>query len=208
MNASRYFMNAAIAFLVVVAMFVCFQEAQAGPCKVVSTHHNTTAVVAVPSYGVNHSLGNGYYNQFVPVVQQVQVVPDFFYSSAGYARDEALLEALKIIKESRSNPPASKVESKRSDDGFGGLLDDLPEIGGKASLSTTRGSSELASLVETKCVRCHNGSKGHLNLSNLNGLSPKVKVEVYEAVADGSMPPSGALSKDQKRVFREWAIEK
>lgn len=210
MNA-RYFFNASVAILVVVSFFVCYQTANAGPCQVVTTQK----VVAAPAYSVNgsfaignsHVVSSGYYNQFVPIVQSVQVVPDFFYSSAHYARDEALLEALKIIKESRGSN-ASKVEQKRSvvDDGFGGALDGIPEIGGKVSLGGS--SSELQGLVESKCIRCHNGSKGHLDLTNLNGLSPNVKISVYEAVADGSMPPNGSLSKDQKRVFREWAIAK
>ena len=83
MNFSRFYMNTAIAFLAVVVFFVSSNDLNAGSCKVVTSNHS---VVAVPSYGVSgsHVLTGSHYNQFVPVVQQVQVVPDFFYSSAGY----------------------------------------------------------------------------------------------------------------------------
>lgn len=189
-------------------MFIGGQPVKAGPCsavvsKPVSNGHVVSTTVVPTTYNYGHSYGNSYgghnaYNGYFPVVQQLQTIPDFFYSSRDFDRDAALLEAVKALREQLNTRSTSvQLPAKAA-----AVIDELPSLSVGASGNRTAPSGDvLKDAVNAHCIRCHNGTKGHLDLTDLTKLSAKQKAQFVIQVETDKMPPGRGLGVDEKKVF-------
>lgn len=192
-------------------------EVQAGPICQTRTSYNTNTY----SYG-HQNYGTNYYNptnyDYVPVVKKVAVVDQFFYSSRDYLRDEAILEAIKALREAKSSvlnqnmggtpvKPDAPAVSPEVDSFLRGLP--LPDDGSTGSTKVGSGSNPMQELVRANCLNCHNSGKklGHMDLSDLSKLSFDDTIAVHTAVVGGTMPPKGKLPDVQVAVVKRWFRE-
>lgn len=191
-------------FTIFLLLFCPLLELQAGPiCHTgTSTHRATNTGYSSNYYSANHY-------EYVPVVQKVATVPDFFYSSRDYLRDEAILEAIKALREAKAgvvqnqnNTGTASAVSPEVDTFLRGLPlpDDAPTAG-----RGHRGTA-MEQLVDNSCLSCHNSGKkmGQLDLSNLAKLSFDDMLKVQTAVVSGTMPPKGRLPAAQVKVTNDW----
>lgn len=180
--------------LATLALLVGVLVATGPPCRVVTRSY-------APVYEPVH-------HDAAVIVQKVAVA-DFFYSNRDFYRDEAdakrseaLLEAIKALREAKGiqlSSPGSAAPGGSGDDPFG-----IPPLAGFSS--SVSAGSEISQIVASKCIKCHSGTgKSHFLLTDLDRLSRSQRMSVYEEVASGSMPPTGRLPKDQVRAFGEWA---
>ncbi len=173
-----------------VAAVLLAVPAQAGPCGAVVSYKST-------SYSASYQ---HHYQDYVPVVQAVQAVPDFYYSSRDFARDDALLEAVKALREQLQARGAS-VEPSAAD-----ALDELPALNGSVSpVASGPRAGSIEALVKAECLRCHDGSgKSAFSLTNVSALSPVQVAKVHVQVQLGKMPPQRPLDEAKKKVFEDF----
>lgn len=161
------------------------------------------AVVARTSYSVP-SYSQTYhhnYQQFVPVVQAVATVPDFFYSARDFSRDEALLEMARAMREQLNAKSAAPAKASSALKTVSTLEEIFPDLDGPATPHATG----IDGLMRQECLRCHDGkNSARMDLRDIKKLSPRQLAQVQIKVQLGQMPPMGPLTESQKKTVDDF----
>jgi len=197
---------ASFVLLVAFALLVVSQSEGSDPCRNrqvavqrVQVGQAYSAAVATNTYQQAY-----YQNVYVPQVVEVAVAPLYYFSARDYIRDQALLEAVRALRESAGGG-SSGTPSNASRPA------PMPQPDSQVETKTriqTPVDDKLAAIVKDACAKCHGGAnvKGGFSTENLGSMSAGKRWHMYALVNSGEMPEgANALPDDDVKVFYEFA---
>lgn len=142
-----------------------------------------------------------------PIIQQVEVQRDYYYSIDNSYRDKIFLDA--IVGRLATVRDAEEIRRFRAKESYEAPSSRKAPVPVPVPVEdfNTEVPKGLKEAVDAKCIKCHNPSlPERADLSNLAATPPLVRWQAHGLVNAGEMPKGGGTINDATVVaFYNWA---
>lgn len=165
---------------------------------IVQQHHAQAVVVQQQHHAVTYNHAQAV--QFVPVA----ISPDYYYSTNDYYR--TLVQAKLIAGELRQQDLKAPIQQQQAPCPC--QNQNQPAGQSQQAKASTGINEKLVALVNSRCIKCHQGAApgGGLSLENLDAVPKGMRWASHGLANNGEMPKGGQpVSDEEVKLFMEWA---